>query len=251
MTLNESKCAIAVNEIQYLGHIVSHEGIKVTPDRVTAISEFPQPVDKKSLLQFLVTLNFVGKYIPHRTQLLEPLNSLLKVNSAFVWGPDQEKAFQKVKKLLETTPVLAHFDLSKKIIIQANASSYGLGAALLLESNKQTEVAAYASRPLTEGEKKFCQIEKEALCLAFGAERFRDYITGADVTLETDHKPLVSILQTKPLEDLSLRLQRIRIRLMKYSYKVDYIPGSQLFLADALSRNPAPCNVVDSDLESE
>lgn len=135
--------------------------------------------------------------------------------------------------------VLAHYDYTKKIILQADASSYGLGAALMqMNKDNNREVVAYASSTLKEAEKRYSQIEKEALALAFATEYFKDFITGIDVTLETDHKPLLQISQSKSLDDLTPRLQRIRLRLMRYNYEVVYVPGKQLVLADCLSRNP-------------
>ncbi|XP_026825696.1 uncharacterized protein K02A2.6-like [Ooceraea biroi] len=131
------------------------------------------------------------------------------------------------------------FYLSGMIRNRKHASSYGLGGVLLQEdAKKNREVVAYASRTLSCSEKKYSQIEKEALALAYAAEHFKDFIIGIEIVLETDHKPLVQILQTKALDDLTPRLQRIRMRLMWYDYKVIYVPGKQLVLADCLSRNP-------------
>lgn len=101
------------------------------------------------------------------------------------------------------------------------------------------EVVAYASRTLSKTEKKYSQIEKEAL--VYAAEHFKDFITGIKITFETDHKPLIQILQSKPLDEVTPRLQRIRMRLMRYNYKVNFVPGKQLVLADCLSRNPVEC----------
>lgn len=157
-----------------------------------------------------------------------------------MWNDAQEQAFRRIKDVLTKPPTLVFFDLTKTIIVQADASNYGLGAALIQEGkgNKDREVVAYASRTLSESEKRYSQIEKEALALSYACEHFRDYIVGIDVVLETDHKPLLQILQTKPLDELTPRLQRIRMRLMRYSYHINFVPGKRLILADYLSRAP-------------
>ncbi|XP_011884023.1 PREDICTED: uncharacterized protein K02A2.6-like [Vollenhovia emeryi] len=239
VTLNREKCAFAAREVNFLGHKISERGIDVLPERVSAIINFPDPNNKESLMQFLGAVNYIGKYIPNKSKILEPLNSLLKDNIHFVWLEPQKRAFKEVKQYIQRAPTLAHYDYSKNIVVQADASSFGLGAALMQEDqNKVRETVAYASRTLTTCEKKYSQIEKEALALAFAAERFKEYVQGIDFTLETDHKPLLQILQTKPLDELTPRLQRIRMRLLRYSFKVVYVPGKQLVLADSLSRNP-------------
>lgn len=241
-TLNKTKCVFGVKQIEFLGHLVSEKGIDILPSRISAIINFPTPENKELLMQLLGSLNYVSKYLPNKSHILKPLNSLLKDDAPFKWEDHQQRAFDQVKVLLTKAPTLVHYDYQKNIIIQADASSYGLGSALLQENgNKERDIVAYASRTLNNSEKKYSQIEKEALALVYVAEHFKDFITGISVTLETDHKPLIQILQSKRLDELTPRLQRIRMRLMRYNYKVIYVPGKQLVLADCLSRNPIGC----------
>jgi len=206
---------------------------------IDAIERFPTPTNVTELQQFLGTINYVDKFIPNKSMTLEPLNSLLKDNVAFVWGESQQKAFRKIIECIKKAPILAHYDFTKKIIIQADALSYGLKAALLQEKEGENrEAVAYASRTLNKCEKRYSQIEKEALALVFATERFKEYVLGIDVTIETDHKPLLQLLQTKHFDELTPRLQGMRLKLMRYNYKLVHIPGKQLVLADSLSRNP-------------
>ena len=248
VTLNRRKCAFGVREVEFLGHCITEQGIGISPKRVSAIAGASPPNDKNSLLRFLGTVNFVGRYIPNKSKVLEPLNSLLKNNVQFVWLEPQKRAYEEVIKCIINAPILAHFDYSKKIIIQADASSYGLGGALMQANpDEEREVVAYASRTLSAAEQRYSQIEKEASALAFATERFKDFISGIVVTLETDHKPLLQILGSKLLDELTPRLQRIRLRLMRYSYEVVYVPGRELVLADYLSRNPLKKSEENAD----
>lgn len=97
---------------------------------------------------------------------------------------------------------------------------------MLIQADWEGEkVVSYASRTSNKSEQRYSQMEKEALSQAFAATRFKEFITGVEVTLETDYKPLLQILQTKPLDDLTPRLQRICIRLMRFRYEVVYVPG--------------------------
>ncbi|XP_018403211.1 PREDICTED: uncharacterized protein LOC108780116 [Cyphomyrmex costatus] len=243
ITLNRKKCVFGVKQVEFLGHMISREGIRekelILPSRISAIMNLPVPKNKESLLQVLGSLNYVSKYLPDKSHILAPLNSLLQKNTPFEWKAPQQEAFIRIKELLTKAPTLAHYDYHKNIIIQADASSFGIGSALIQEDeHKERKVVAYASRMLTNSEKKYSQIEKEALALTCAVEHFKDFVTGIDITLETDHKPLVQILLSKPLDELTPRLQRIRMRLMRYNYKVTFVPGKQLVLADCLSRNP-------------
>jgi hypothetical protein len=127
-----------------------------------------------------------------------------------------------------------------------------LGAALFqVNSEGVREVVAFASRTLTKTESRYAQIEKEALGLTWACEKFKEYIMGLNVVLETDHKPLLQILQTKNLDELTPRLQRFRIRLMRYTYSVKYTKGTELLVADALSRNPIKLQSTDEELGAE
>lgn len=155
-----------------------------------------------------------------------------------MWDSPQKIAFKKIITSLQKSPCLAFFDPSKKISISADSSSFGLGACLVQTTHdNKKEIVAYSSRLLSETERRYAQIEKEALALTWACDHFHEYITGLCINLETDHKPLLQVLQTKPIDELSPRLQRFRLRLMRYEYKIFYIPGKELLVADALSRN--------------
>ena len=152
-------------------------------------------------------------------------------------GPDQQSSFEEVKILLSSEPVLALYDREKDTVVSADSSAYGLGALLLqYQENGSLHPVAYASRVLSDAEKRYAQIEKEALATTWACERFHDYLAGKLFHIETDHKPLVSLLGTKDLSELPARIQRFRIRLMRYLYTIDYVPGKNLHAADALSR---------------
>jgi hypothetical protein len=182
-----------VKEVKYLGYVVSEKG----PSRVEAIVNMPSPTNKKEVLQILGMINFVEKFIPQKSHLLEPLTALLRKDVEFVWESPQQKALDEAKHILTKAPNLSFFDLDKQIIVSADASSFGLGAALFqVNSEGVREVVAFASRTLTKTESRYAQIEKEALGLTWACEKFKEYIMGLNVVLETDHKPLLQIHTT-------------------------------------------------------
>lgn len=248
ITLNKQKCLFGVNSLEFLGHSISSSGISVDPERIKSIANFPEPSDKNELLRFLGMVNFSSRFIPNRSHVLEPLTALLKKNIAFSWGSAQKSSFSKIKQLLQKSPCLEYFDPTKRIIISADASSFGIGACLI-QVNEQghKKLVCYASRLLSKTEQRYAQIEREGLALTWACEKFSEYVSGIKILLETDHKPLVQVLQTKPIDELTPRLQRFRLRLMRYDYEIYYVPGKELVVADALSRKFADDKLPDDD----
>jgi len=241
ITLCIRKCKFGVPEVTFLGHRLTANGIYPDPGKVEAITKMKAPENVTEVRRITGMVNFVGRFVPRLADVMQPLNELLRDDKEFVWDTPQQAAFQKLKEILTSAPVLALYDPSKETKVSSDASSYGLGAVLLQKSEDgQLKPVAYASRTLSSSEKRYAQIEKEALGITWACERFKDFVTGLHFMVETDHKPLLQILSTKELDDLSPRLQRFRMRLMRYSYDIEYTPGKQLITADALSRHPLP-----------
>ena len=155
-----------------------------------------------------------------------------------------------MKQVITSTPVLALYDAARPTMVSADSSSYGLGTVLQQQQpDGSWRPVFYASRSLTDVERRYAQVEKECLALTWACERLSDYVIGIRFVLRTDHKPLVSLLSSsRPLDDVPPRIQRMRIRLMRFDYSVTWQPGSQLFTADTLSRFPLENepSIVDS-----
>ncbi|XP_054281390.1 uncharacterized protein K02A2.6-like [Macrosteles quadrilineatus] len=250
-TLNKDKCLFSQTSLTYLGHHLSESGIKVDETKVEAIRKMAPPTDILGVQRLLGMVNFIGKYIPNKSRLLKPITDLLSRKNEWCWGCEQQKAFDELKELLASPPQLAFYDKNKPTMISADSSTQGLGGVLLQQqSDGNWKPISYISRTLSETERNYSNIEREALSLTWSCDKFKDYIVGEHITLETDHKPLVSILTTKEINDMTPRLQRLRLRLMRYSYNVTYTPGKHLATADCLSRSPVAAN-ESYDLDEE
>ncbi|XP_064469482.1 uncharacterized protein LOC135384188 [Ornithodoros turicata] len=154
-----------------------------------------------------------------------------------------EAAELHFKDDLTGTPVPAFYSPERPITLSVDASSYGLGAVLLQEETDGHRCpVAYASRALSETEQGYAQVEKEALAIAWACDKFRIYVLGLQFHVETDHKPLVPIFLTKRLDELTPRLQRLRLRALEYDFTIRHVPGKQLFTANVLSRNHLTSN---------
>ena len=159
--------------------------------------------------------NQLRKLITNLSTVTQPLRDLLQKKNQWTWGPSQQRAFDLVKDELSKTPVLALYDPNRGTTVSADASSYGLGAVIRQKTNGTLRPVAYASRAMTPNEKRYSQNEKEALATTWSLGRFTDYLYGMSFHVETDHKPLVSLLSSKKnLDELSPRIQRFRMRLI-------------------------------------
>ena len=207
-----------------------------------------EPKNLTDLRRFLGMCNQLNKFSPQLTDRTKPLRDLLCNKNQWLWGEAQQKAFVETKKLLSSTPALALYDQKCPTRISADASSFGLGAVLMQQyPNNQWRPVAYASRAMTPTEQRYAQVEKEALAITWSCERFLQYLLGLPFEIETDHKPLVSLLGYKPIDELPLRIQRFRMRMMKYTYTIFNVPGKNLVMADVLSRAPAQQQTADDD----
>ena len=231
LTLKKKKCEFSQKEIKYIGHIISKEGIRPDPQKIEAIQNMAQPKSKKDLQRYLGMVNYLGKFCPRLAEYTGPLRILLQKKVEWQWNHEQEEAFKKTKEMLTRAPILAHFKTNKPVKITTDASSVGLGCALL----QNEKPVAYASRSLTETEQRYAQIEKETLAIVFACEKFHQYIYGKQCAVETDHKPIESIWK-KPLNRCPPRIQRLMLRLQKYDLSITYKPGKEMFVADTLSR---------------
>ena len=255
MRLKKSKCAFLMNSVEYLGHCISADGIRPSPERKRAVIEAPAPQNLEQLRSFLGLVNYYGKFLPNLANTLSPLYRLLQKNVAWSWGDDHKRAFQTAKSQLTSADLLTHFDPDKKLILSCDASPYGVGAVLAheLEDGSDRPIA-YASRTLAPAERKYPQIEKEGLAVVFGVKKFHHYLLGRTFTVYSDHKPLQFLFSEKrPVPAMaSSRIQRWALTLSAYSYQIKFRPGKEQGNADCLSRLPlaeAPSDVpVPGDL---
>ena len=155
-------------------------------------------------------LNSYCNFLPNLSTVLEPLHVLLRKGCTWKWDSEQNEAFNEAKRLLTSSPLLVHYDPSKQHVLSCDSSSYGLGCVLQQYENGKLQPVAFASRTLSKPERNYSMVEKEALACVFGVKKMHQYLYGISFVLETDHKPLLSLVgENKGISpNASGRLQR-------------------------------------------
>ncbi|XP_050524610.1 uncharacterized protein K02A2.6-like [Daktulosphaira vitifoliae] len=216
------------------------DGCKQDPAKIKAITQIPNPKNKKHLQAFFGLINYYRKFIPNLATIQAPLTNLLRKNTKFNFNNNCVKAFNQIKEEITSDRVLKHFDPKLPIILTCDASTYGLGAILSQVNEKQQEhPIAFASRTLNIAEKNYSQIDKEALAIIFGIHKFNNFVYGNKFTIRCDCKPLISIFGSKkgiPTTTAS-RLQRYALFLTNYDFDIRFTKSASNS-ADVLSRMP-------------
>jgi transposase InsO family protein len=235
LKIKPSKCEWARTELHYLGHVINTQGKKPDPDKVAAIAGLSPPQCVKDIESFLGKVGYYQKFIPEYSDKAAPLNRLKRKTVEWVWGEEQQNAFEYLRDCLCRSPVLRHPDFTKPFVLQTDASGHGLGAVLTQIFDDGEHPIAYASRMLEDRETRHAIIEKEALAIAWGINYFRHYLLGREFLVQTDHKPLVALQR---LKDQNLRMQKLALKLQGYRFKIEYRQGIKNQNADLLSRYP-------------
>lgn len=232
--LNKDKCIFKARQIEFLGHIISSNGIRPTEGKIEALQKFPRSPDE--VRSFLGLVTYVGEFIPDLATITAPLRELICNTSKFTWTKEHQLSFEKLKQMISNADTLAFFNNTLRTRVVADASPVALGAVLIQFANdtdKDPRIICYASKSLTATEKRYCQTEKEALALVWAVEKFALYLIGRKFELETDHKPLEAIFA--PSSTPCARVERWVLRLQSFKFTVKYRKGSGN-IADSLSR---------------
>lgn len=234
LVVNLAKCEFTSSSIPYLGHVVGSGKVLPCDAKVRDMLLFPAPKNRKMVKQFLGAVGFYRKYIRNFSELALPLTELLKKNVRFHWSDKCESAFQHLKNVLSSQPVLAAPNFEVPFRLAVDSSDVGVGAVLsqIGESGIEKPISFF-SKKLLSHQRKYSTVEKECLALVLALVHFHVYLSVGAVTVSTDHNPLVYISKMKGLNN---RLLRWSLFLQNYDLRIQHIRGADNKLPDLLSR---------------
>lgn len=245
LTLNREKCEFNKTKLEFFGFIFSAGGVSADPKKVAAIKEAPDPTTPADIKSLLGMANYCSRFIKDFSSLSEPLRKLTRKDTPWTWGKDQTTALQALKDNLTSDTTMSYFYQGRQTELIVDASPVGLGAILCQKDEKgMKHIIAYASRSLSDVERRYSQTEKEALAIVWSCEHFHLYIYGHPFTLVTDHKAL-EIIWNNPRSKPPARIERWGLRLQPYNFRVEYRKGADN-PADFMSRHPLPSHTSES-----
>ena len=250
LSCKASKCQFAVQELKFLGHIVSSTELKPDPEKIRAITDMPIPSDVPHLRSFLGFLNYYRDFVKNFAIIAKPLYRLTRKDVVWQWGPMQQAAFQRLKDILVSSCVLRSPDFDRPFILQTDASYDGFGAVLSQNFEDGEHPVSFASTQLNEAQQNYSATDLECTAVVWAVKRFAHFLADRPFTVETDHSALVW-LPTKRSENK--RLARFANYLSQFNFVVRHRSGIHNANADALSRLPLPrANEMEEEkLESE
>ena len=236
LKLHPQKCSFTWPEVLYLGHIISSAGISPNPEKVKAVQDFRVPTNVRAVREFLGIAGYYRRFIHNFAKIAGSLHALTRQQVPFVWTPQCQQAFERLKELLVSPPVLAYPCFSRPFVLHTDASGQGLGAVLEQEQEDgQLHPVAYASRTLSKHESRYGITDLEALGVVWSAKHFRAYLLGHKCVVYTDHAPLKAMLKAKHTTG---KLARWAGVIAELDLEIRYRPGRVNSNADALSRSP-------------
>ena len=227
------KCKFCSKESEYLGHVLTPEGVKPNPKKVADILKLKLPLTTKQIKSFLGITGYYRKFIKDYAKVAQPLIKYLKKNTKInVNDPNYIQAFEKLKRIITEAPVLKYPDFNRKFKLVTDASQYAIGAVL----QQNNHPICFASRTLNQHERNYSTTEKELLAIVWATNYFRPYLYGVKFDLLTDHQPLKWLYNKVQGKEINERLQRWLVKINEYKIDMDYIKGKENKVADFLSR---------------
>ncbi|KAJ9552858.1 hypothetical protein OSB04_016903 [Centaurea solstitialis] len=238
-----SKCEFWLKEVQFLGHVVTQEGIKVDPAKIEAIKDWESPKSPSEVRSFLGLAGYYRRFIEHFSAIATPLTELTRKDVKFEWTSTCEYAFNNLKGKLTSAPILTLPNGTDGFVVYCDASKLGLGCVLM----QDRRVIAYASRKLKDHELNYPTHDMELAAVVFALKIWRHYLYGVKCQIYTDHKSLQYLLSQK---ELNMRQRRWIELLSDYDCEILYHPGKGNVVADALSRKGGKVKpgIVDSQI---
>ena len=251
--LSEIKSEFFKTENEWIGHKIDPNGIRPLQDKLMAIKDLKQPNNEKELKSSLGAIQYLSKYIDNLSAQTDSLRQLLKKDTEWLWTEEHTRAFENLKQKITEIPCLAHYNSDYPNVITTDASTKGFGATLWQEQPDEKLIPiGFASRFLSDTEKKYAINDLELLAVVWGLGHFRLYTYGNLIKILTDHQALEPLIKrNRSNKTYIARLTRWFDRLAHFTINVNHIAGKHLALTDYLSRNPTTSPQQDDAYDEE
>jgi hypothetical protein len=233
LKLKPKKCNLFQEQVIFLGHLVSKEGITTDPSKIEAVKNWPQPKSVTDVRSFLGFCSYYRKFIEGFSQIASPLHKLTEKTKEFEWNESSEEAFNILKQKLISAPILTLPSPDCEFILDTDASDTAIGAVLSQVQNGVERVMAYASKSLGKAERRYCVTRKELLAVVNFIKHFKHYLLGRKFLVRSDHGALRWLFNFKEPEG---QIARWLETLAMFNFEIKHRPGKQHGNADGLSR---------------
>ena len=242
LTLKPAKAEIGRDRLQFFGHILTPEGVYPTPTNIQKLADLPRPTTVRQVRRFLGLAGFYRKFCPAYGLIAQPLYDMTKKQATadFQWGPEQEKAFQAIRTMLKSSNLLLYPDFEKTFIVSTDSSDWGMGASLCQKADDgKLRPVAFWAEPFKGSQLNYSVGDKEMAAIYFAVLQWRVYLEGVLFEIHTDHKPLISRITKKSLDN-SARVLRWLEFLQRFQFSIHYVPGPPNVVPDFMSRIYVP-----------
>ena len=239
LKLKPSKCHFLRESVEYLGHLITPQGLKPNPKQVKAVVEFPIPESVTNVRQFLGLTSYYRRFIAQFAKVAAPLHALTRKEAVFEWSTECQRAFESLKAAITQSPVLSYPNFQVDFVLETDASVKGLGAVLSQQQDDGVlHPVAFASRSLSPTERNYSVTDLETLAVVWAMQHFRAYLYGHKVTVVTDHSAVKTVLGAPCSSGKHARWWLKVFGSGVKDVQIVYRPGRENDRADALSRNP-------------
>ena len=244
LKLKPRKCCLFARKTDYLGHIISQDGVQVSPVKVSAVKEWPTPINVTDVRSFLGTASYYRRFIKDFASIASPLYQLTEKHTRFYWTEECQSAFDILKEALCNAPTLVFPIADGQLVLDTDASLTGLGAVLSQIIDGVERVLGYASRSLSKAERNYCVTRRELLAVVWSLKHFRPYLYGRQFKVRTDHSSLRWLRNFKEPEGQLARWLQV---IDEYHFEIIHRAGKLHGNADGLSRQCRQCGRVDNE----
>ena len=242
LKVSPKKCKLFRDDVEYMGHRITinkagEPCFQPMNNRCASIRQIPRPKTPKQVRRLVGAVNYVAGFFPNIQTILKPLHQLTRKKNKFVWTDEHETAFQKVKDLMTNPPVLHMPQSTGRFSLYSDTSRLATGSYLTQIINGKEQIIGYYSKVLPDACKRYSVTELELFGLLINISAFKHLLKGCEFDAYVDHSSIVQILKSKE-EPCTTRLQKLIFKLSEYAFKIGYKKGTELVLADFLSRAP-------------